>query len=80
MVSSLNPHSPDDAIICSVNAPILVEESAPCPRSCEMLMTNPAGESTDGALRLDFDRRLTLRFRGAAISDLMTVFYARVAG
>ncbi len=34
-----------------------------------MLMTNPAGESTDGALRLDFGRRLTLWFRGAAITS-----------
>jgi hypothetical protein len=29
-------------------------------------MTDPTGESADGALRLDFDRRLMLRFRGAA--------------
>ncbi|MGO8869396.1 MAG: hypothetical protein ACLQME_23155 [Alphaproteobacteria bacterium] len=28
-------------------------------------MASPAGESTGGALRLDFDRRLMLRFRGA---------------
>ena len=29
-------------------------------------MANPAGESNDGALRLDFDRRLMLQFRGSA--------------
>ena len=29
-------------------------------------MENPAGESTDGVLRLDFDRKLTLQFRGSA--------------
>ena len=65
----MSPHSPDDAIICSVSAPIQVEESARYSRSCEMLMTKPAGESTNGALRLDFDRRLTVRFRGAAITS-----------
>ena len=28
-------------------------------------MENPMGESNDGVLRLDFDRRLTLQFRGS---------------
>ena len=32
-------------------------------------MTNPAGESTDGALRLDFDRRLMLQFRGSVVTS-----------
>jgi hypothetical protein len=32
-------------------------------------MADPTGESADGALRLDFDRRLILRFRGAAITS-----------
>ena len=32
-------------------------------------MTNPAGESNDGLLRLDFDRRLTLQFRGSVITS-----------
>jgi hypothetical protein len=32
-------------------------------------MADPTGESADGALRLDFDRRLMLRFRGAAIAS-----------
>src|SRR5215207_3627573 len=32
-------------------------------------MTDPTGESAGGALRLDFDRRLKLRFRGAAITS-----------
>ena len=31
-------------------------------------MADPAGESTGGALRLDFDRRLMLRFRCAVIT------------
>ena len=32
-------------------------------------MTNPAGESTDGALRLDFDRRLIVQFRGSVVTS-----------
>src|SRR6266849_7589031 len=32
-------------------------------------MANPAGESTSEALRLDFDRRLMLQFRGSAITS-----------
>ncbi len=32
-------------------------------------MTDPTGESAGGALRLGFDRRLMLRFRGAAITS-----------
>ena len=32
-------------------------------------MTNPARESNDGLLRLDFDRRLTLQFRGSVITS-----------
>ncbi len=32
-------------------------------------MADPAGESSGGALRLDFDRRLMLQFRGAVITS-----------
>ncbi len=32
-------------------------------------MANPAGESYDGALRLDFDRRLLLHFRGSVVTS-----------
>src|ERR1700758_4458044 len=32
-------------------------------------MANPAGESTDEILRLDFDRRLMLQFRGAVVTS-----------
>ena len=32
-------------------------------------MENPTGKSVDGALRLDFDRRLTLQFRGSVVTS-----------
>jgi hypothetical protein len=32
-------------------------------------MENPTGESTDGVLRLDFDRKSTLQFRGSAVTS-----------
>ena len=32
-------------------------------------MENPTGESVDGPLRLDFDRRLTLQFRGSVVTS-----------
>jgi hypothetical protein len=32
-------------------------------------MENPAGESADGILGLDFDRRLTLQLRGSAVTS-----------
>ena len=32
-------------------------------------MENPMGESNDGVLRLDFDRGLTLQFRGFVITS-----------
>jgi hypothetical protein len=32
-------------------------------------MANPAGESTGGILRLDFDRRLMLQFRGSVVTS-----------
>ena len=32
-------------------------------------MANPAGESNSEALRLDFDRRVTLQFRGSVVTS-----------
>jgi hypothetical protein len=32
-------------------------------------MENPTGESADGILRLNFDRRLTLQFRGSVVTS-----------
>ena len=34
-----------------------------------MAMGDPTGEADRGALRLDFDRRLLLRFRGSVITS-----------
>ena len=33
------------------------------------VMAKPAGESREGVLRLDFDRRLTLQFRGSVVTS-----------
>jgi hypothetical protein len=65
----LNPHSPDDAVISATLAPIQIWASAPYPGSTEAAMVNPAGETTDGALKLDFDRRLMLQFRGSVVTS-----------
>ena len=32
-------------------------------------MVDPAGESNDGVLKLDFDRRLMLQFRGSVVTS-----------
>ncbi len=32
-------------------------------------MANPVGEAHDGALRLDFDRRVMLQFRGSVVTS-----------
>ena len=39
-------------------------------------MANSAGESNDGALRLDVDRRLMLQFRGSVVSAVQLQLHA----
>jgi hypothetical protein len=53
----LNPHSPDDALICATCTPIQILASAPYLGSSEAIMAHPAGESIGQAqpLRDDFD-------------------------
>ena len=34
-------------------------------------MAHPTGESKDGGLKLDFDRRLMLQFRGSVVTSDM---------
>jgi hypothetical protein len=40
-------------------------------------MANPAGEAESGALRLDFERRLTLQFRGSVVTSSWTAGLSR---
>ena len=49
--------------------PILVQYSVSYCRSNGAAMADPTGESNGAALRLDFDRRLILRFRGSVITS-----------
>ena len=41
-------------------------------------MGDPAGEADNGALRLDFDRRLLLQFRGSSVPALRPIAEAGV--
>src|SRR5271165_2523271 len=65
----ITPHSPDDKPILSALATIPGSNSVSCGGSSETRMADPAGEADRGALRLDFDRRLMLQFRGSAITS-----------
>jgi hypothetical protein len=47
---------------CGARAAILILESVRYFGSSEAMMADPTGESAGAALKLDFDRRLRLRF------------------
>jgi hypothetical protein len=64
-----SPHSPDGMVFSSARCGILLQESACYRRSDRATMADPTGESKSEALRLDFDRRLMLRFRGSVITS-----------
>ena len=69
LLGAINPHSPDDTLIFGV----IVHDSSTIINMLyyadfdEAVMSNPAGESREGVLRLDFDRRVTLQFRGSVV-------------
>src|SRR5262249_44249798 len=61
----MNPHSPDDALNFGAACAIQILQSAAYLGSSEAAVANPTGESESDALRLEFDRRLMLQFRGS---------------
>ena len=64
-----SPHSPDDATNLQRNVRNSANIISMLFGSNEAVMANPAGKSNDGALRLDFDRRLMLQFRGSVVTS-----------
>ncbi len=64
----LNPHSPDEVFERARGGNSGLKFRS-CGGSNGAAMADPAGEADRGALRLDFDRRLMLRFRGSAITS-----------
>jgi hypothetical protein len=64
-----NPYSPDDALILAGRAAIQIQRSAAYLGLSEAVMAHPTGESESGAIRLDFDRRLTVQFRGSVVTS-----------
>jgi hypothetical protein len=62
---SLNPHCPDDALICC-NTGIIISTLCLIDRGKR---GGPSGESNGKVLRLDFDRRLMLQFRGSVLTS-----------
>src|SRR5215831_4706585 len=65
----LNPHSPDNARSFGAACAMQIQRSASYPGSSEAAMAHPTGESGSDAVRLDFDRRLMLQFRGSLVTS-----------
>src|SRR5215469_14551104 len=65
----LNPHSPDNALSFGAACAIQISRSASYPGSSEAAMAHPRGESGSDAVRLDFDRRVMLQFRGSLVTS-----------
>src|SRR5262249_33511741 len=66
---AINPHSPDSALSLGAACAIQISRSASFPGSSEAAMAHPRGESGSDAVRLDFDRRLMLQFRGSLVTS-----------
>ena len=62
-------HSPDEAAILSPLAAALGQISVACGGSNGTAMTDATSEADKGTLRVDFDRRLMLQFRGSTITS-----------
>jgi Transposase DDE domain group 1 len=65
----VNPHFSDELPIWSELAVILGKDSCSYGGLTGAAMGDPRGEADKGALRLDFDRRLLLQFRGSTITS-----------
>src|SRR5215471_6283730 len=65
----LNPHSPDNALSFGAACAIQIWRTASYPGSSEAAMAHPRRESGSDAVRLDFDRRLMLQFRGSLVTS-----------
>jgi hypothetical protein len=56
-------------LICATLTPIQISTSAPYLGSSEAAMANPAVESKDEIVKLDFNRRLMLQFRASVVTS-----------
>src|SRR5262249_35027533 len=68
-VLHLDPHSPDNVLSFGVTCAIQIYQSAAYSGLREVVMANATGESESDAVRLDFDRRLMLHFRGSVVTS-----------
>jgi hypothetical protein len=69
LLSLLDPHSPDEATNSSALETVFGYDAASYLKPTGVAMVDPTGEAERSALRLDFDRRLMLQFRGSTITS-----------